>query len=281
MNGTRLADLQRWIGRGEAAEEVLSPLPARRLAATLDLPAAHWPGAQLPPLWHVLYFLDGTPTEELADDGTARDLPLLPPVEAEQMLWLGADYRFGGPLQLDATTRRESRVAAVSAHRGSRGAMVFVTLEHRYLQQGALRVQEQVHLAFLPAAQQQAAPHVAAPPCTTVQRWTLSETLLFRFAALTFDTHRIHYDQHYATRAAGFPGLVVQGPLQALLMSETLRAQQPHEALRSARFRAHAPLFCTGAELRICAGRGGAAAQHRLWTESASGGMALQGCLGF
>lgn len=279
MNGTRLADLRRWIGRGESAQDVLSPLPAHRLAATLDLPHARWPHAELPPLWHVLYFADGTPTEELADDGTPRDLPLLPPVDAEQMLWAGAEYGFHQPLALDTPTPRDSRVDDVFERPGRHGPLVFVTLTHRYQQRDQTRLTERLHLVFLPSH-----PHgparVAAPPSTRECLWPLREALLFRFSALTFDSHRLHYDHPYATGVAGYPGLLVQGPLQALLMAECLRAQSDARPLRSARFRAHAPVCCTGPALRIREGATQHADQRMLWTVADRGGMGLQGCFG-
>lgn len=274
-----LARLQRWVGRGESAQDLLAPQPAQQLAATLDLPPERWPRAELPPLWHVLYFHDSTPTQELSDDGTPRDLPLLPPVDAGQLLWAGADYGFHAPLALGVATRRESRVDEVCTRQGRHGPLVFVTLTHRYQQHGQPRLTERLRMVFLDGPAHAGAP-CAAPPAVHEHRWPVQEALLFRFSALTFNTHRLHYDHPYATQVAGHPGLLVHGPLQALMMAECLRAETQARPLRSARFRAHAPLYCGAEPLCIREGAALREGQRMLWTVCGQGGMALQGCFG-
>lgn len=276
-----LDELRLWVGRGESADETLSPVPSRCLAATLSLPGARWPAGHLPPLWHMLHFPDTTPTVELSDDGTPRDLALLPPIDAEQILWTGAEYAFAAPLAVGVVTQRRSRVSAIDARQGSRGQMIFVTLEHRYLQRGQAHVIEQVRFAFLPAAQSDAS---AAPapvaaefgPAASERHWPVNEALLFRFSALTFNAHRIHYDAPYVTGVAHYPGLVVQGPLQAMLLAETLRAEAPQRPPRRAVFRARAPLFCTDDQVCVCSDAPSAAQARRLWTRAANGGVAME-----
>lgn len=281
MSESELAELRLWIGRSEDAEETLSPVPARCLAATLSLPPKARPTGHLPPLWHLLHFPDTTPTMELGDDGAPRDQALLPPVDAEQIMWAGADYDFIAPLAFGVPTRRHSRVIRVDAREGSRGPMVFVTLEHSHLQGGRACVVEQVRIVFLGSALPTAAasPAAAAPPIARERHWPLNEALLFRFSALTFNAHRIHYDHPYATAAAGYPGLVVHGPLQAMLLAETLRAAAPARSPRRAALRARAPLFCTGADVCVCtAAPSPTASAHEttLWTRTPDGGVAME-----
>ena len=276
-----LEELRLWVGRGESADETLSPVPSRCLAATLSLPGARWPAGHLPPLWHMLHFPDTTPTVELSDDGTPRDLALLPPIDAEQILWTGAEYAFTAPLAVGVVTQRQSRVSAIDAHQGSRGQMIFVTLEHRYLQRGRLHVLEQVRLAFLPAALSDASATATlvageSAPAASERHWPVNEALLFRFSALTFNAHRIHYDAPYVTGVAHYPGLVVQGPLQAMLMAETVRAEAPQRLPRRAVFRARTPLFCTDGQVCVCSDAPKGAHERTLWTRAAHGGVAME-----
>lgn len=282
LAGPELDELRLWIGRGEFADETLSPVPSQCLAATLSLPTAIWPTAHLPPLWHMLHFPDMTPTIELSDDGTPRDMALLPPIDAQQMLWAGAEYAFNAPLAVGVATRRQSRISGVEARQGSRGPMIFVTLEHRYLQGGVAHVVEHERVVFLGAASPGATPALRAGASLGVvaseRHWPMHETLLFRFSALTFNALRIHYDKPYATGVAGYPGLVVQGPLQAMLLAETLRAALPQHTPRRAVFRARAPLFSADRSVCVCTAVPAAApdSERILWTRTRDGGVAME-----
>lgn len=277
MTEYELDHLRSWIGRSETAHETLSPVPVECLAATLSLPRSEWPTHTLPPLWHWLYFPDTTFSDRLGEDGAPRTQALLPPVPAEQIMWAGAEFEFIAPLVIGVATQKCSRVAEIDAKLGSRGPMVFVTLEHRYEQGGQTVLIERVRIVFLGAAGGGSAPAVshAAPERVRQRPWTVNEAVLFRFSALTFNTHRIHYDHPYATECAGYPGLVVHGPLQALLIAETFRLQQPQAVVRRAAFRARAPLFC-GEDVMVCETEVGGSTQL-LWTKSAAGDVAMEG----
>jgi 3-methylfumaryl-CoA hydratase len=248
----------------------------------LNLPSAIRPLSHLPPLWHMLHFPDTTPTIELSDDGAPRDMALLPPIDAPQILWAGADYTFHRPLAVSVATRRLSRVEGVEARQGSRGPMIFVTLEHCYLQGGEAHVLEHERIVFLDAALPGAAPNLhagtALGPVASERRWPVNEALLFRFSALTFNALRIHYDQPYATGVAGYPGLVVHGPLQAMLLAETLRATLPHRPPRRAVFRARRPLFCAEDGVCVCTAAAPAApdTERVLWTRARDGGVGME-----
>ncbi len=269
-----LEPFRSWIGRSESVEETLTPVPALCLAATLNLPADRPPEA-LPPLWHWLHFLDRTPTAQLGEDGSPRDRLLRPPIPLEQVMWAGAEIDFEAPLQLGLPARRTSRIADMVAKSGSRGPMVFLTLEHRVEQQGRTAIVERNRAVFLGAATGAAAPGaVEERPAARQRRWPIDEATLFRFSALTFNTHRIHYDLRYATQVGGYPALVVHGPLQALLLAETFREWHPQKTVRSIALRARASLYC-GEPLTVCAGEpvGGRLA---LWTRTPEGGAAME-----
>ena len=263
-----------WLERSESSEETLSPIPALCLAATLNLDEGDRPPATLPPLWQWLHFLDRTPSSGLGEDGSPRSRSLLPPIPLEQIMWAGSEIDFEAPLQVGQPARKVSRIADLTAKTGSRGPMVFLTHEHRYEQQGRTTIVERTRAVFLGPSTGAAA---AATPARAADRqldWPMDEATLFRFSALTFNTHRIHYDLRYATEVGGYPGLVVHGPLQAMLIAETFRKWHPERTVRRMEFRARASLFC-GAPVSVCAAtpEGG---QMTFWTRTPAGGPAME-----
>lgn len=263
-----------WMARSESVEETLGPVPALCLAATLNLPSDE-PPAALPPLWHWLHFLDRTPSRELGEDGSPRSRPLRPPIPLEQVMWAGSEIGFEAPLLLGRPARRTSRIVDMVAKTGSRGPMVFLTQEHRIDQESRTAIVERTRAVFLGAATGTAAPGAPeARPAARQRQWPMDEATLFRFSALTFNTHRIHYDLPYATRVGGYPALVVHGPLQALLLAETFREWHPEKTVRSIEFRARASLYC-GEPVTVCAAspEGG---RFALWTRTPAGGAAME-----
>ena len=263
-----------WMARSETVDETLSPIPALCLAATLNLPADTAP-ATLPPLWHWMHFLDRTPTNALGEDGSPRSRSLLPPIPLEQIMWAGSEIEFHAPLRLGEPARKTSRILDMVPKSGSRGPMVFLTHEHRYEQQGRTAIVELTRAVFLGAASGAAAAPVATPaPAAREMDWPMDEATLFRYSALTFNTHRIHYDLPYATRVGGYPGLVVHGPLQATLLAETFRKWHPERTVKSMAFRARASLYC-GAPVTVCAGAPDGD-RLTLWTRTQAGGAAME-----
>lgn len=276
-----LEALRPWLDRRDSATETLSPVPALALAATLNLPADRRPAQSLPPLWHWLHFLDRTPSAQLADDGSPRTRSLLPPIALDQIMWAGAEVEFHAPLRLNEPTEKVSRILDMTGKTGSRGPMVFLTHEHRIEQGGAVVIVERTKAVFLGAAKAAPAPAPGAAAVREAQRecvWPVDEAVLFRFSALTFNTHRIHYDLPYATRVGGYPGLVVHGPLQAILLAETFREWFPRARVTQMSFRAKAPLFCGDPVTVRGSARGDA--EFSLWTCGASGDSAMECVVG-
>lgn len=263
-----------WMERSESSEETLSPIPALCLAATLSLDDAATPQATLPPLWQWLHFLDRTPSDRLGEDGSPRSRALLPPIPLEQIMWAGSEIEFEAPLEPGQPARKVSRIADMSAKTGSRGPMVFLTHEHRYEQHGRTAIVERTRAVFLGPSTGAAAAPLAAPAADRQLDWPVDEAILFRFSALTFNTHRIHYDLRYTTEVGGYPGLVVHGPLQALLIAETFRKWQPGRTVRRMDFRARASLFC-GAPVTVCAAPADGTRQA-FWTRTPDGGPAME-----
>ena len=250
MTEDDLRALAPWLARCQQATQHLDPHPAQALAASLDRPepAAWSEGRALPPMWHQLYLADLTPSAQLGPDGAplagADADGLMPPIPLPQVMWAGADCHWHRPLRLGEAVQRQSRIADLRLKTGRRGPMVFLTWEHQWSQQGQAALTETSRVVFLGPAGADAPATPGAPPAHQRElRWPVDEARLFRFSALTFNSHRIHYDLPYTRDVAGYPALVVHGPLQALLIAESWRHWHPDQPATRIDFRARAPLF--------------------------------------
>ena len=271
---------QDWIGRTETATDVITATPVAALAATLDRPAQRpAEGAPLPPLWHWLYFLPLPRRSEIGPDGHARRGGFLPPVELPRRMWAGSQLAFHTPLQVGDRVRRDSRIEEVSEKAGRSGALVFVKIRHEIFRIGAAApaITEYHDIVYRAAPRPDEAPPPAqpAPAAAAWQRaWVPDDVLLFRYSALTFNGHRIHYDRRYVTETEGYPGLVVHGPLIATLLLDLLRHEMPQADVAEYRFRAVRPLFDT-APFLVCGAPDPAARRVRLWAQDHAGALAM------
>ncbi|WP_431103734.1 FAS1-like dehydratase domain-containing protein [Roseateles noduli] len=221
-----LEHLRTWIGRDSWSDDHLSVRQARLMAATLGTPQDELVvGTPLPPLWHWLYFLEGLPPSELGRDGHAARGGFLPPVPLSNRMWAGGELTFHRPLTLGSAIGKRSSVRSVEHKRGRSGDLVFVTVRHELFSGDELAVTEDhdiVYKAPTPPGASRAAP-VTMPEATHRESFALNSTLLFRYSALSFNGHRIHYDVDYCREVEGYSNLVVHGPLQATLLSALAR----------------------------------------------------------
>jgi len=216
-----IAKLRPWIGKDEVRHDVLSPGHARLMAATLGLsPSGCAVGAPLPPLWHWIYFLDAAPPDQLGRDGHPMRGGFLPPVPLANRMWAGSRLVFHTPLPLGATVERRSRVESVELKQGQSGELVFVTVLHEILLDGRVAISEHQDLVYkesAPPGLVVASPKV--PEARHSKPFSPTSTTLFRYSALTFNGHRIHYDVDYCREVEGYANLVVHGPLNATLLA--------------------------------------------------------------
>ena len=241
------AQLRAWVGRSETRQDEVRPQPAAALAATLDLdPAEPATGTQLPPLWHWLYFTPLTRAGETGPDGHALRGGFLPPVPLPRRMWAGGRLQFHQPLRVGDAVSRVSRIGDVQVKQGRAGALVFVTVGHAVSGPAGLALSEEHDIVYREPPQPGAPQPVpqAAPAGESFAREIVPDpVLLFRYSALTFNGHRIHYDRSYAAEVEGYPGLVVHGPLIATLLLDLLRRERPRAQVRSFSFRAVRPVF--------------------------------------
>jgi len=252
-------------------------VPAAELSATLDFDAPSPKiGASLPPLWHWLYFLSIHRQSELGPEGHALRGGFLPPVPLPRRMWAGGRFLFHHSLVVGARYTRTSRIVDVQQKEGHTGTLVFVVVRHEIGNEEGLALIEEQDIVYrdhpktsglVPAAQ-------PAPQDAKWERTIWPDNmLLFRYSALTFNAHRIHYDVRYATEVEGYPGLVVHGPLIATLLLDLIRREMPQARARQFRFRAVSALFDTG-PFWVCGKPEGDAKTISLWARDATGGLA-------
>ena len=239
--------LDDWIGRTEAVEDPLPPWPAQAVAAMLDDPALA-PGAngELPPLWQWFYFLATLEQHRLSGDGHPERGGFLPPVPLPRRMFAGARMRFLKPLVLGRPATRNGVIRDVRTKEGRSGRLTFVTVGYAFQQDGELCIEEEQDIVYREPGEPVPAPEPIETPPAPDGTWSRSveadSRLLFRFSALTFNAHRIHYDRPYAMSEEGYPGLVVHGPLTAVLLAQ-LVGQNTDRRIKAFRFRGKAPLF--------------------------------------
>lgn len=246
-------NLQDWTGRSEAVDDLATAMPYAALAATLDWPTpvgAQRPpaGTPLPYLWHWLYFLPIYPQSQIGPDGHAKRGGFLPPVPLPRRMWAGSDFEFHEPLRIGDALSRTSTIVDIKEKSGRTGNLIFVKVRHEVRRNGAKAVALTEHHNIVyrdaPAPGDVAPPALAAPAESAWQRTVVpDDVLLFRYSALTFNGHRIHYDRKYVTEVEGYPGLVVHGPLIATLLMDLLRRQQPEAQVLRFEFKAVRPTF--------------------------------------
>ncbi|HYZ20928.1 MAG TPA: MaoC family dehydratase N-terminal domain-containing protein [Rhodopila sp.] len=246
---TTTMNLRDWIGCTETMNDTVTPTPYAALSATLDRPAERpAAGTPLPPLWHWLYFLPLHRRSEIGPDGHARRGGFLPPVPLPRRMWAGSQFTFHAPLRIGDALTRTSRIEDVTEKSGRTGPLVFVKVRHEIARTGESTpaVTEFHDIVYREAAKLDE----AAPPPTEApdggaweRRWVPDDVLLFRYSALTFNGHRIHYDRRYVTEVEGYPGLIVHGPLIATLLLDLLRHERPEAEVLEYRFRAIRPTF--------------------------------------
>ncbi|HRO58502.1 MAG TPA: MaoC family dehydratase N-terminal domain-containing protein [Burkholderiaceae bacterium] len=292
--------LRDWIGRSEQREDVVTAQPVAALGATFDRdePTPR-NGDELPPLWHWLYFLPQHRRSELGADGHAKLGGFLPPVPLPRRMWAGSRLEFHRPLRVGEPISRVSRIADVTSKSGRSGQLVFVKVHHRISGPDGLAISEEHDIVYREAlvaggAGQPAPAHAAVAAAAVAQAaaqsageqtgdapadpaWTREidpdPVLLFRYSALTFNGHRIHYDRSWATDVEGYPGLVVHGPMIATLLLEHLRDRLAAQGgaprrITHFRFQARNPIFDTE-RFSVCAEAQGEPNTYRLWARKA------------
>jgi 3-methylfumaryl-CoA hydratase len=280
-----LAHLQTWQGRSETLEDIITPAPLRALSATLDrddaLPVV---GTDLPPLWHWLFFLPHHRQSEIGPDGHAKRGGFLPPVPLPRRMWAGGRLQWHAPMKVGDAVKRVSTIQSVTHKAGRTGDLLFVLVKHDVFNAHGLCLTEEHDIVYRPAAQASdpvPAPLAASSLIEPGEMWTRDvvpdDVLLFRYSALTFNGHRIHYDRKYVTQVEGYPGLIVHGPLIATWLVDLVR-RHTDRSIQRFEFKALRPTFeCADQRHVRVSGQLQAGGQHvRLWAQDHEGWLTMQ-----
>ena len=263
--------LKTWIGKERVRQDDLSPFKAQALATALDRQSGLQAGDNLPPAWQWLYFVDTPLASETGVDGHPKTGGFLPPVPLPRRMWAAGKFEIHSPLILGKPAEQTSTIKSVDLKSGKSGTLIFVTVEHNTRQDGELCLSEEQNIVYrdMPTAPAPLPDGEAAPlDADWRMEITPDPVLLFRYSALTYNGHRIHYDRDYAVNTEFYPALVVHGPLLATLLAELVAKNIPDAQMETFAFRAQRPSFDTD-KFTVCGKRDGDALS--LWTCSHDG----------
>ena len=283
-----LPHLRQWVGRTEAHQDLATAWPLAALSATLDRddpPLCE--GDAIPEGWHWSYFLETALARELAHDGHPKRGGFLPPVTLPRRMWAGGRLDFRRPIKVGERMSRESEILSVESKSGNSGNLVFVTVRHTLSVAAEIAVVEEHDIVYrdaaIPGAPKTPAAPASAPapgkpsPANALWRHEVmpDEAMLFRYSALIFNAHRIHYDIDYCRKQEGYPGLIVHGPLQTILLLDLSR-RNAGRPVRRLDYRALSPVF-HNEKLTVGGIPAADGESAQLWTAGPSGNIAMTG----
>ena len=246
-----LENLNSWIEKSQVSRDIFTLGQAQLLEATIkSISNGQLKNNEfLPPLWHWIYFHEASSIDKLGRDGHAAKGDFLPPIDLPRRMWAGGRLTYERHPKIGQKITRNSTIKDITPKDGKSGKLCFVTVLHEFLDQDEQIIfTEEQDLVY---REDQTDTSARAPIITPPDNPTISEkispspVLLFRYSALTFNSHRIHYDRDYCAEVEGYPGLVFHGPLTATLLANLAMQQNPGKKLQSFSFRATAPLFDT------------------------------------
>ena len=284
IDADTLRSLQAWQGKTETLGDTITAAPVCGLSATLDRDdPTPVPGDALPPLGHWLFFLSMHAQHEIGPDGHAKRGGFLPPVPLPRRMWAGGRLAWSpsNPVRIGEVVRRVSTIDAVTHKAGRTGDLLFVLVKHEVHNDQGLALTEEHDIVYRAAAQpgDPVPPPVAAEQGAAWQRnITPDAVLLFRYSALTFNGHRIHYDRAYVTQVEGYPGLIVHGPLIATLLMDLVRCQAPDAFVQSFQFKMVRPTFDLH-PFQLNAQPSADGKTIRVWANDHEGWLTMQGSI--
>lgn len=235
-------DYSDWVGRREIYPDNLDPGHVRQIALALGQPVPE-AGDALPHLWLWAHFVRGQAYEELGRDGHPAHGSFLPPLGERNRMWAGGRVRFLEPLRVGTPAERQSEILKIQEKQGSTGALLFFTVQHDYVQEGRLCVSEEQDIVYRAPTPPKLEGSVEPPSAQWSATIEPTTVMLFRYSAVTFNGHRIHYDLDYVTQQEGYPGLVVHGPLIATHMLQACVDAHPQREVASFNYRGLRPLI--------------------------------------
>ena len=275
-------DYSQWVGKTLEINDELSLSPLNRMSATLDKKFKEFTnGDEVPPLWHWLYFLESTPQSMLAEDGHAKRGGFLPPIPLPRRMWAGSRFNFKAPLKAGEKVSRTSRIKDIKIKEGKTGSLAFVNVSHEIKTKTGVALMEEHDIVYRENPKTKATSFSAKQPeikSDFSESFTPDPVVLFRYSALTFNGHRIHYDRDYVTEVEGYPGLLVHGPLLATLMLDCFIKHHPGLKISNFEFKAHHPVFDLK-PFKICGQNPNGDNQAELWVQDIEKNLCMRACV--
>ncbi|TVR14772.1 MAG: acyl-CoA dehydrogenase [Balneolaceae bacterium] len=245
---------EEWIGKSKDQNDSMAPEQLQRFEAMLDRdPGEVQAGTVLPPCAHWVYFTPMGRQSDLAADGHAKKGGFLPPVDLPKRMWAGGTIQFKKPLKTGAPADKKSTIVKIEEKEGSSGKLCFVTVRHQISAYGAVAIDEEQQIVYREASEEGAHP-IRTKPMDIDFDWkksrVLTSTDLFRYSALTFNGHKIHYDFPYTTEEEGYPNIVVHGPLLLTLLLNAFKSKSDGKVIEEVSYKAVGPIYL-GEELTI------------------------------
>ena len=265
-----------WLNKQTTIESLIDPNQVQKLEVTLDRKPTLKAGDYLPPAWHWLYFHELTQANDLGLDGHTKLGISLPEFNLPRRMWAGGKITWLTPALIGNAATKISKILNIEEKSGRTGNLIFVTIGHEIWQKNSLCISEEQNIVYRESPSQSASAEKeqAGANCDFSQKWKLNEAALFRYSALTFNSHRIHYDVAYAKNIEGYAGLIVHGPLLATLLLDL--AKQNKRPLNSFTYRAKSPVtlpntFTTHGQIT--------GKETSLWVADETGALAMQATL--
>jgi 3-methylfumaryl-CoA hydratase len=275
-----LDHLRQWIGRTEEKTDIVTAHLVRALRATLFMEIGDpKPGDAAPFTAHWCLAQPVYPMSQLGPDGHPTRGGFLPPVPLPRRMWAGGELEFIDTLRVGDEVKRSSRISDVTMKTGSTGVLCFVSVEHVITTPRGTAIRERQDIVYRDMTKSAPAPAkpAAAPPSAKHRESHMAdEVLLFRYSALTFNGHRIHYDRDYVTKVEGYPGLIFHGPMQAAFLVEFAAKLHGGAAPKKFTYRGVQPLFA-GSEFSVNANDTGTGTGMELWTANSEGAPTMKG----
>lgn len=263
-----------WIGKTTSTSNFLDVTQVQKLEATLGRTPQLTTGAEVPPAWHWLYFHELATADQIGSDGHTMLGITMPPFPLPRRMWAGGLIEWHQPLLLGAAATKESKIIDIKEKTGRTGDLIFTTVEHKVHQDGDLCIREEHNIVYRePVGQSSNLPQEVAPTDSDFRAtWQPNEVMLFRYSALTFNGHRIHYDADYTRDVEGYSGLIVHGPLLATLMLDLAKAN--NRPFNRFEYRAKSPVTVP---MKIFVHGKVDGDKTSLWISNDQGGLVMQG----
>lgn len=277
----RMQNFEAWIGKKEVQTDVANARSVAMMQALFN--QADKQLAEVPHLYHWCYFLPIVNQNQLAEDGHPHKGDFLPPIPFPKRMWAGGRLQFLAPIQVGQKIHRESEITKVEFKQGKSGDLYFVTVKHSIYSADHLAIIEEHDIVYREASNQLLAPAKSASvlvqkPYSYKKPFPIDSVTLFRYSALTFNGHKIHYDRAYCMEKEGYPGLVVHGPLLATCLLHFVKQEHPDQQVATFNFRALKPVFDFH-QFSVCGDIQAQAAE--LWIENANGEISMQATVTF